>query len=111
MTARSNRQDQDVLGQAMTATQDALQRVTQIAIVEIRDRLEISGHVEAAERDLRSALRQLVLAQRTARSSAGRDGDPDLASVTAGPSPALPLPAPVGLPAGAAIDNGSHSSV
>jgi hypothetical protein len=54
----------DRLALALEVTQEALAQVQQIAIEEIRYGLEASDHVQAAERDMRSALRQLVLAER-----------------------------------------------
>jgi hypothetical protein len=65
------RGDQNISGaivRAIELTEEALAEVTQIAIEEIRDGLEASNHVDAAERDMRSALRQLVLAERELRS-------------------------------------------
>jgi hypothetical protein len=56
------------LALALEETQEALAQVQRIAIEEIRDGLEASNHVEAAERDMRSALRQLVLAECELRS-------------------------------------------
>jgi hypothetical protein len=63
----SSRGDQDInraIGRALELTEGALAEVTQIAIEEIRDGLESSNHIDAAEREMRSALRQLVLAER-----------------------------------------------
>jgi hypothetical protein len=64
------RDDQNIAGtlaQAIELTEEALTKVTQIAIEEIRDGIEASNHVDAAERDMRTALRQLVLAERELR--------------------------------------------
>lgn len=52
------------LTDALERAEDALAAVTRIAIEQIRAGSETSQHVEAAERDMRSALRQLVLAER-----------------------------------------------
>jgi hypothetical protein len=64
---RGQRGDPDRLALALQDTQQALAQVPQIAIEEIRDGLEAGDHVQAAERDMRSALRQLVLAEREPR--------------------------------------------
>ncbi len=50
--------------QAIQMTENALSQVNQVAMEQIRRGADISSHVEAAERDLRGALRQLVLAER-----------------------------------------------
>lgn len=52
---------------ALELTDEALNQVSRIAIEEIRDGLEASSHVEAAERHMRDGLRQLVLAEREVR--------------------------------------------
>ncbi len=49
---------------AIEMTETALSQVNQVAMEQIRRGAEISSHVEAAERDLRNAMRQLVLAER-----------------------------------------------
>ena len=49
---------------ALGLAEEALEQIARIAVEQIRRGIESSNHVEAAERDLRSALRQLVLAQR-----------------------------------------------
>jgi hypothetical protein len=49
---------------AIEMTENALSEVGQVAMQQIRRGAEVSSHVEAAERDLRGALRQLVLAER-----------------------------------------------
>ncbi|MGO9489552.1 MAG: hypothetical protein ACLQBB_11050 [Solirubrobacteraceae bacterium] len=56
---------------AIEVTEDALGQVARIAVEEIHCGLEASSHIEAAERDMRSALRQLVLAERELRSRSG----------------------------------------
>lgn len=56
------------MARALELTEDALGEVARIAIEEIHSGLESSNHVQAAERDMRSALRQLVLAERELRS-------------------------------------------
>jgi hypothetical protein len=90
---RTQRSDQglvEAIGHALELTEEALGQVSRIAIEDIRDGLEASNHVEAAERDMRSALRQLVLAERELRSRLARrhgvPGDED-----AGGGPAVPL--------------------
>ncbi|HTX31307.1 MAG TPA: hypothetical protein VMD09_07970 [Solirubrobacteraceae bacterium] len=63
----SKRGSQDVLAtmaSAVELTEQALGQVARIAIEQIHDGVETGTHVEAAERDMRSALRQLVLAER-----------------------------------------------
>jgi len=54
-------------------TEQALGEVSHVAMEQIRRGADVSSHVEAAERDLRGALRQLVLAEREppARAEAG----------------------------------------
>lgn len=49
---------------ALELIEGALAEVTQMAIEDIREGLDAGNHVQAAERELRSALRQLVLAER-----------------------------------------------
>ena len=55
------------MARALALTEEALGQVARIAIEEIHSGLESSSHVQAAERDMRSALRQLVLAERELR--------------------------------------------
>jgi hypothetical protein len=54
--------------QAIELTEDALGQVARVTVEGIRGGLAASSHVEAGERDMRSALRQLVLAERELRS-------------------------------------------
>lgn len=54
----------ELMERALQFAEDALEQITRIAVEEIRRGVESSNHIEAAERDMRSALRQLVLAQR-----------------------------------------------
>jgi hypothetical protein len=54
----------EAMERALQLAEDALEQITRIAVEQIRKGVESSNHVEAAERDMRSALRQLVLAQR-----------------------------------------------
>jgi hypothetical protein len=54
----------EIMERALQLAEDALEQITRIAVEQIRKGVESSNHVEAAERDMRSALRQLVLAQR-----------------------------------------------
>jgi hypothetical protein len=54
----------EIMERALQLTEDALEQITRIAVEQIRKGVESSTHIEAAERDMRSALRQLVLAQR-----------------------------------------------
>jgi hypothetical protein len=63
----------ETMASAIELTERALTQVAHIAIEQIHEGLETSNHIEAAERDMRSALRQLVLADRELRrSAAGR---------------------------------------
>lgn len=50
---------------AMQLTEAALGQLMRVVVENIRQGGNASAHVEAAERDLRSALRQLSLIQRT----------------------------------------------
>jgi hypothetical protein len=70
MTAgkRSNRNIIATMARALELTEEALGEVARIAIEEIHGGLESSNHVQAAERDMRSALGQLVMAERDLRS-------------------------------------------
>ena len=52
------------LEKAIELTENALSEVNHVAMEQIRRGAEISAHIEATERDLRDALRQLVLAER-----------------------------------------------
>jgi len=52
------------MDRAIELTEEALAQVARIAVQEIHVGLEANDHVEAAERDMRNALRQLVLAER-----------------------------------------------
>ena len=60
----------EMMERALQLAEETLEQVTRIAVEQIRKGVESSNHVEAAERDLRSALRQLVLAQREWNSKA-----------------------------------------
>ncbi len=66
------------LARALELSEGALEQITRVAIEEIRGGLETSSHIEAAERDMRNALRQLVMAEReiasTSASRLGADG-------------------------------------
>jgi hypothetical protein len=78
------------LAQAIELSDEALAQVARITIEAIRSGLEVSSHVEAAEREMRSALRQLVLAERELRTGPGLGGHfeeaPDgMAEVVPGP--------------------------
>jgi hypothetical protein len=61
----------DLMERALGLAEEALGQIARIAVEQIRKGIESSNHVEAAERDLRSALRQLVLAQREWRTPPG----------------------------------------
>lgn len=54
----------DLMERALGLAEETLEQIARIAVEQIRKGVESSNHVEAAERDLRSALRQLVLAKR-----------------------------------------------
>jgi hypothetical protein len=54
----------EIMERALGLAEEALEQIARIAVEQIRRGVESSNHVEAAERDLRSGLRQLVLAQR-----------------------------------------------
>lgn len=74
------RSDHNIMGtmvRALDLTEEALGEVARIAIEEIHSGLEASNHVQAAERDMRSALRQLVMAERELRSRSGGLGGHD----------------------------------
>jgi hypothetical protein len=64
------------VARAVELTEEALAQVSRIAIEEIRSGLESSHHITSAEREMRSALRQLVLAERELRARGSR-GEPD----------------------------------
>jgi hypothetical protein len=59
----------NILEQALGLAEETLEQIARVAVEQIRRGAETSNHVEAAERDLRSALRQLVLAQREWRAA------------------------------------------
>jgi hypothetical protein len=61
----------DLMERALGLAEEALEQIAHIAVEQIRNGVESSNHVEAAERDLRSALRQLVLAKREWRAPPG----------------------------------------
>lgn len=59
--------DGEILSSAKRAielTEEALAQVSRMSVEAIHCGLEAGAHVEAAERDMRSALRQLVLSER-----------------------------------------------
>jgi hypothetical protein len=61
----------DLMERALGLAEETLEQIARIAVEQIRRGVESNNHVEAAERDLRSALRQLVLAQREWRVPSG----------------------------------------
>jgi hypothetical protein len=75
------------LARAIELADEALAQVARITIEGIRSGHEVSSHVEAAEREMRSSLRQLVLAERDLRSGPGLEADLDegIAEVVPGP--------------------------
>jgi hypothetical protein len=81
------------LARAIELSDEALAQVARSMVEGIRFGLPASSHVEAAERDMRSALRQLVLAERELRSRPGLgprlERQPErIAEVLPGPAPA-----------------------
>ena len=79
MTATRN--DQSIIGtmaRALELTEAALGEVARIGVEQIDNRLESTNHVEAAERDMRSALRRLVLGERELRSRSRLRTSPDM---------------------------------
>jgi hypothetical protein len=56
---------EELLHRALEATEEALSEVTKLAIERIRLGADNPPHLEAAERDLRNALRQLAILSRT----------------------------------------------
>ncbi|MGO9823515.1 MAG: hypothetical protein ACLPTJ_23035 [Solirubrobacteraceae bacterium] len=81
----------ELMERALQFAEDALEQITRIAVEEIRRGVESSNHIEAAERDMRSALRQLVLAQREWRAkSPSRDRPGDLSTPSGTPSRIVP---------------------
>jgi hypothetical protein len=93
------RPDQNILAtvaRAVELTEAALGEIARVAIEQIHGDLDSSTHVDAAERDMRSALRQLVLAERELRSSSeARTGPDDRAEGIAEVMPAEAVPAEV----------------
>jgi hypothetical protein len=77
VSKRSDRNVIATMARALELTEEALGEVARIAIEEIHSGLESSNHVQAAERDMRSALRQLVLADRELRSRSGTRANVD----------------------------------
>jgi prophage DNA circulation protein len=87
---RSDRNITSTLARALELTEEALSEVARIAIEEIHSDLESSNHVQAAERDMRSALKQLVMADRDLRAKSVARTPPDarreeIAEVVPGP--------------------------
>jgi hypothetical protein len=87
---RNSRDVIATMARALELTEEALGEVARIAIDEIHSGLESSSHVQAAERDMRSALRQLVLAERELRAKSGPRASPEprsegIAEVVRGP--------------------------
>jgi hypothetical protein len=80
------------LARAIELSDEALAQVARVTVEAIRFGLPASSHIEAAERDMRSALRQLVLAERELRSRPGvgprvEDRPERIAEVLPGPGP------------------------
>lgn len=77
----ATRDDQNMFGtmaRALELTEAALGEVAQIAVEQIHSGLESTSHMEAAERDMSSALRQLFLAERELRFRSGLRTSPDM---------------------------------
>ncbi len=53
----------EIMERALELAEDTLEQISRIAVEQIRKGVE-SSHIAAAEREMRSTLRQLVLAQR-----------------------------------------------
>ena len=92
---RGDKRTSEVMGDALELTEHALALVSQIAIEEIRDGTEPNSHVDAAERDMRSALRQLGLAERELRTKGergmrGAERASTVAEVVPGPGSSAP---------------------
>ena len=80
------------LARAIELSDEALAQVARVTVEGIRFGLPASSHIEAAERDMRRALRQLVLAERELRSRPGvgprlEDRPERIAEVLPGPGP------------------------
>jgi hypothetical protein len=54
----------EIMERALQLAEDTLEQITRVVVEQIRKGVESSNHIEAAEREMRSTLRQLVLAQR-----------------------------------------------
>lgn len=54
----------ETMERALQLAEDTLEQITRITVEQIRRGADTSNHIDAAERDMRSALRQLVMAQR-----------------------------------------------
>jgi hypothetical protein len=93
--AAGKQSDQSIgatLARAIELSDEALAQVARVTVEGIRFGLPASSHIEAAERDMRRALRQLVLAERELRSRLGSGpglkGRPErIAEVLPGPGP------------------------
>jgi hypothetical protein len=76
----NNRNDDDILAttaRAIELTEATLQDLARIAVEGIHHGEKASAHAEAAERDMRSALRQLVRTQRELEARAALKSDFD----------------------------------
>jgi hypothetical protein len=65
----------ELLNRALETTEEALAQVTRLAIQRIRRGTENPPHLDAAERDLRSALRQLATLSRERERAGKSRGD------------------------------------
>jgi hypothetical protein len=66
----------EAVGRARELAEETLGLLARVALEEVHRGLEAGAHLEAAERDLRGSVRQLVLAERDLRSRA-QDAEPD----------------------------------
>jgi hypothetical protein len=72
--------DEQVIGtiaQARALAEEALALLARVALDEIHQGLEASSHLEAAEHDLRGAVRETVLAERDLRYKLRPEAEPD----------------------------------
>jgi hypothetical protein len=72
--------DEHVIGtivQARALAEEALALLARVALDELHQGLEASSHLEAAEHDLRGAVRETVLAERDLRYQLQPEAEPD----------------------------------
>jgi hypothetical protein len=66
----------EAIGRARELAEETLGLLARVALAEVHRGLEAGAHLEAAERDLRGSVRQLVLAERDLRSRS-QNAEPD----------------------------------